>query len=134
LDGFLESGELHQGIEAWQNTGVGARPVPFRVDLNGRALAGASVRLIPAPFLGDAVKPASGESGPGGGGSLSMSAEDMPSNAPKMPLVQPGLYNVEITHPTTEVPAKYNSQTTLGIEITSGNPGPEGVVWTLTSK
>ena len=57
-----------------------------------------------------------------------MAAEDRPRNAPNIPLMQPGLYHVEITHPSTKIPAKYNTQTTLGIEITSGNPGPEGAV------
>jgi hypothetical protein len=133
-DGVLESDEIEQGIESWQSTGVGARPVPFKVQLDGRGLAGAQVRLVPAPFLGGSVKPAAGESGPGGGGSLSLAPEDMPRNAPKMPLVQPGLYAVEITHPTAKIPAKYNSETTFGMEVSSASPGPEGVVWNLKTK
>jgi hypothetical protein len=63
-----------------------------------------------------------------------MSPDDMPKNAPKMPLVQPGLYSVEITHPSTKIPAKYNTATTLGIEVSSASPGPEGAVWNLTTK
>jgi hypothetical protein len=63
-----------------------------------------------------------------------MAREDMPPHAPKMPLVQPGLYRVEITHPTAKIPAKYNTQSSLGIEITSGNPGTEGAKWALESK
>jgi hypothetical protein len=63
-----------------------------------------------------------------------MAAEDRPKNAPNMPLVQPGIYRVEITHPSVKIPAKYNTETTLGIEITSASPGPEGAIWSLTNK
>ena len=31
--------------------------------------------------------------------------------------MQPGLYRVEITHPTVTLPAKYNTETTLGREV-----------------
>jgi hypothetical protein len=133
-DGFLELDELVSGIEVWKKTGVGARSVPFKVILNGSPLAGATVRLVPAPFLSDAVKPASGQTSASGGGQFAMAREDLPKNAPNMPLVQPGLYQVEITHPSVKIPAKYNTQTTLGIEITSGNPGPEGAVWSISNK
>jgi hypothetical protein len=133
-DGMLTTDEIRDGIAAWKASGVGARMVPFTVRWNGRPLSGASVRLVPAPFLEGAVKAASGESGASGGGQLSLAAEDRPRNAPDIPLMQPGLYHVEITHPTAKIPAKYNTQTTLGIEITSGNPGPEGASWSLTAK
>jgi hypothetical protein len=133
-DSILDADEIENGIEAWQQTGVGARPLPFKVLLNGRPLAGAIVRIEPVSFLRDAVKIATGQTSPGGGGHLSLAPEDMPENAPNMPLVQPGLYRVEITHPSIRIPPKYNTETTLGIEITSGKPGPEGAVWSLSTK
>jgi hypothetical protein len=133
-DGFLESAELIAGFEAWEKARIGARTVPFRVTLNGLPLAGATVRLVPAEFLDNAVKPASAQTGQSGGGQLAMAPNDRPKNAPNMPLVQPGIYRVEITHPSVKIPAKYNSETSLGIEITSLNPGPEGAIWSLTNK
>jgi hypothetical protein len=131
-DSALSAEEIAEGIRIWQEGPVGARPVPFKITVNGRPLAGATVRLLPADFLGDAVKGASGESGPGGSGKLRLAAEDLPKNAPNMALVQPGLYRVEITHPTVKIAAKYNSQTTLGVEITGSNPGPLGIDWALS--
>jgi hypothetical protein len=133
-DGKLSADEIGEGVAAWGQSGVGARTVPFAVRWNGRPLAGATVRLVPAPFLEGAVKGAAGETGAGGAGQLSMAAEDRPRNAPDIPLMQPGLYHVEITHPSTKIPAKYNTQTVLGIEVTSGNPGPEGAIWSLSAK
>jgi hypothetical protein len=49
-------------------------------------------------------------------------------------VIQPGLYRVEITHPTVNVPAKYNSESTLGIEAAIAGQNPAGVTWSLTSK
>jgi hypothetical protein len=133
-DGSLDVEDIATGLEAWQQTGIGARSVPFAVRVNGRPFAGATIRLLPAAFLGEAVKPATGETGPTGGGYLRMAPEDLPENAPNIPLVQPGLYRVEITHPSTTIPPKYNTSTTLGIEISSGSPGPEGITWHLNTK
>lgn len=133
-DGILSPSEIAEGIARWQETGVGARMVPFEVRLNGQPLAGATVRLVPAPFLGGGVKEASGETTQGGGGQFDMKPEDKPSNAPNMRLMQQGLYHVEITHPKTKIPAKYNTATTLGIEVTSSNPDSKGAVWLLSTK
>ena len=133
-DGALDADEIASGIGTWEETGVAVRPVPFMVTLNGRPLSGATIRFVPAGFLNDAIKGATGETGPGGGGHLAIAREDLPPNSPNMPLVQPGFYRVEITHPKAKIPAKYNTQSTLGIEITSGNPGPEGAKWALETK
>jgi len=133
-DRVLGVEEIAEGIRFWQEGPVGARAVAFRVTFNGRPLSGATVRLVPASFLGEAVKAASGESGPTGTGKLRLRPEDIPKNAPNMALMQPGLYRVEITHPSVKIPPKYNSQTTLGIEISGSNPGPQGITWSLTAK
>lgn len=133
-DGNLSSDEIAAGIARWIQTGVGARQVPFTVVLDGRGLSGATVRLVPAPFLGLGLKGAFGETSASGSGMLNMAPEDRPKNAPNIPLMQPGLYEVQITHPARPIPAKYNTQTTLGIEISSGNPPPQGVTWSLVSK
>ena len=56
-DGMLTAEEIANGIGAWQQSGVGARPVPFVVLLERPALlAGATVTLVPANFLNDALK------------------------------------------------------------------------------
>jgi hypothetical protein len=128
-DGALSSDEIAAGIRGWSEGKMGATPWPFQVKFNGRPLEGAHVELIPEPFLGDAVKPAFGDSGQGGRGALGMSLDDLPSNAPKRPLVQPGLYRVKITHPSVKIPASYNEQTTLGLEVASYSITPDGSVW-----
>jgi hypothetical protein len=130
-DNVLDSAEVTAGLARWQQGEMGARPLPFQVKLGGRPLEGAEVKLIPEAFFGGAIKPASGTSGPGGRGYLGLAEADRPKNAPKLPLTQPGLYRVEIIHPTTKVPAKYNTESTLGIEVADDRIDPRGVVWEL---
>lgn len=133
-DRVLSNSEIEAGIVRWKATAVGAKLVPFAIQMDGRALAGAQVKLVPEKFLDGAVKPATGESGAGGTGYLDMAAEDRPDNAPDMPIVQPGLYRVEITHPSRQIPARYNSSTTLGLEVARDSILPQGVVWALMTK
>jgi hypothetical protein len=132
-DGLLSRNEIAEGIRKWSEGKMGAAPWPFQVKFNGRALEGAQVKLTPEPYLGDAVKAASGDSGRGGRGSLGIALDDLPPNAPNRPIVQPGLYRVEITHPSVDIPAKYNSESSLGLEVASHTLSPEGAVWELTS-
>ena len=133
-DGTLSVDEISAGIAAWEQSGVGAGTVPFIVRWNGRPLAGATVRLCYSALFGGRRESRFGrDRRRAAQASSSLAAEDRPRNAPNIPLMQPGLYHVEITHPSTKIPAKYNTQTTLGIEITSGNPGPEGAVWSLSA-
>ena len=133
-DGLLSKAELVDGMQRWSQRGIGALSLPFIVRLNGRPLEGAQIKLIPEPFLADAVKPASGISDSAGAGSLSIAEADRPSGFPKnLPVMQPGLYLVEITHPTVAIPPAYNVTTTLGIEAGIAGQNPAGVTWDLQS-
>jgi hypothetical protein len=134
-DGLLTHEELVKGIETWAERKIGAFPLQFTVRMDGRPFEGAQVLLKPVDFLGDAFKPASGEADGAGAGSLNLAPSDRPEDLPpNLPLIQPGLYRVEITHPTVKVPAKYNETSTLGLEAAVAGQNPAGVTWNLTSK
>jgi len=51
-----------------------------------------------------------------------------------LPVIQPGLYLVEITHPSIAIPAEYNTASTLGLEAGVAGQNPSGVTWELQSK
>jgi len=131
-DGVLAAEEIAQGIDRWRSGQTGALSLPFQVKWAGLALEGAQVRLVPEGFLGDGVLPAVGTAGPGGRGFIGIEPALLPKGAPRVPLVQPGLYRVEITHPTVSLPEKYNTHTTLGIEVATDRLSPAGAVWALT--
>lgn len=133
-DGALTEAEIESGVAGWSERKIGAITLPFHVSLDGRPLAGAEIKLTPEPFLQGAVKPAAAVANGAGAGFIAMSEDDRPANAPKLPLVQPGLYRVEITHPSRKVPAKYNSSTMLGLEAAVAGQNPSGATWSLTSQ
>lgn len=133
-DGALSQAELVSGMESWSRRGIGATTVPFAVRLDGRPLEGAEVKLTPAPFLDNAISQAGGTTDASGAGSLEITG-DRPANFPaNLPMIQPGLYLVEITHPTIAIPEQYNTASTLGLEAGLAGQNPSGVVWELTSK
>lgn len=135
-DKQLSEEEVAAGIGRWATARIGAILLPFRIQLDGRPLAGAKVEMIPVSFLGGAIKPAHGVANKVGIGKLRLAPEDrLPNTPPNMPLVPPGLYRVEITHPDIEVPAKFNVDSTLGVETSVvGALYRTEVVWNLSSK
>lgn len=54
--------------------------------------------------------------------------------APNVPIVQPGIYWIKITHPSIKIPAKYNTDSTLVIEIAKDTLSRGGITWTLSAK
>jgi hypothetical protein len=133
-DGSLTREELVAGIESWKRRGIGAMPLPFTVRLDGRPLQGAEVKLRPAPFLSDAIAPAGGTTDATGSGSLQISGVRPANLPPNLPVIQPGLYLVEISHPTIAIPEVYNRTSTLGLEAGIAGQDPSGVIWELSSK
>jgi hypothetical protein len=45
-----------------------------------------------------------------------------------------GIYRIEVTHPTTPIPEKYNKATELGIEIAPDDPDQGRKTFDLTSR
>lgn len=80
----------------------------------GQPLEGATVTLVPEPFMGSTVSQASGETD--SQGNCSVSSDDGLSGA------VPGIYRVEITHPDVKIPAKFNTASKISIALDPTNP------------
>jgi EF hand domain-containing protein len=109
-DGKLSRDEIYARIELYQKSRTGLKAFSCNVTLDGKPLSGATVRLVPEPFMGDAVEPNEGVSDKGGQARF----QDEKIN---MSLAKIGMYKVEITSPDVTIPTMYNSATTLGVEI-----------------
>lgn len=115
--------------ERWLDQKTGITRVAVEIKYRGHPVDGATVTLEPEPFLADVLKGASGETDDNGYAPLSMAPEDMPHKNVRSG-VAPGLYLVRISKEVNGkelLPAKYNEETTLGIEVasrTSYSPGP----------
>jgi hypothetical protein len=101
-------------IKAWQNSKRGRSQLACQVLRNGQPLAGAEVKFVPEKFLGANFQTASGTTDQNGIAMLNI----QPSGKPDEPQggITVGFYRVEITKPGLNVPAKYNTDTVLGLE------------------
>ena len=109
--------EIENRIGSWATAGPGMMSVECRVTLDGRPLGGATVRFIPEPYLEGSIKPASGVTRDNGIASISLAADDLPSQLKRAKAMNAGTYRVEITHPTAKIPDRYNVHTVLGRDV-----------------
>lgn len=119
LDGdqALSSDEIVARLSRLYSSTASLTGVQCTVTFAGRPLEGAKVVFRPAAMLGDAVKPAEGVTDELGVASPTLASAELPDNLKNAPLMYPGLYHVEITHPHRQIPSKYNTATELGCEI-----------------
>ena len=126
--GHLTADELRQHLQALRDAGAGRTRASCQVLFDGRPLAGATVRYVPEKFLGSGFKPAAGTTDAAGFAS--------PVTEGEQEGITPGLYRVEVSKNDAQgretIPARYNTQTTLGCAVgfqTRGAGG--GVVFQL---
>jgi hypothetical protein len=137
-DKRVSAEEVTARIEHWQATGMGLTSFGFTVTLDGRPLEGASVTLEPEAFLGDDIRSAVATTDMFGTAGPSVPKEQRPTAATP-PGVQLGLYRVKISKlvgGNETVPARYNTHTTLGQEVSPDVPeiANRRVVYALKSK
>ncbi len=101
---------------------TGATGLNALVLYNGRPLGGATVVLEPETYLGDQVQKAEGVTDGAGSADLGIPQEFVPEHLRRIKCVHYGTFKVRITHPTVELPAKYNTATELGYETQPGDP------------
>ncbi len=121
-DGKVSQQEIASRIKSWAEAQIARMPVHCKVTHNGKALAGVTVTFVPEPFLGGGMQKGTGTTSSAGVANIvSPYAAD-----PAIRGMSPGFYRVEITKSGEKIPAKYNTQTTLGAEVASDSPGREG--------
>lgn len=115
-EGNVTEAAIKDRIEAWQKTRLGRVMWSCGVLHNGKPLGNAKVKFVPEKFLGTGFPGAEGTTGPEGSTSIRIPNLDPPGLAL-------GFYRVEITKEGESIPAKFNTETTLGQAIESGSIG-----------
>ena len=119
-NGEVTADEISDMIqEKWIDSGGGIMRVAVEVTLRNKPLSGATVTFEPEAFLGDVIHPATGETDETGYAAMSMALEHMPDENNRSGC-KPGLYLVRISKEVDGkeiVPKKYNTETTLGVEV-----------------
>ena len=122
-NGQLTKAEIVGGLELFSASRVGLINPSCVVQLNGKPLAGAIVRLIPERFLGELIEPAEGVTDETGTAVPSVPASSLPND--RMRGIRLGFYRVEISRPSNgneSVPVRYNTQSTLGLFVPPDSP------------
>jgi hypothetical protein len=112
-DGRLSASEIEDRLVTYRDSRIGIIAVICKVELDGGPLSGATVTMKPESFLGDSIKPATGTTDNDGRAQMQIQGMDVPG-------CQCGFYRVEISKSDGNreiIPARYNSQTTLGLEV-----------------
>lgn len=118
-DGKISYDEIEARIKVWQGTQIGVMLVKCQVKLNGTPLQGAMVQFEPEDFMGGAILAGDGETDEFGFCSPRIPKEkrpykDMPGG------LQTGFYRIRVSKMVNgkeSIPAKYNTDTTLGQQI-----------------
>ena len=126
-DGKISEQEIADRIKKWADTRIGRTPINCRVTHNGQPLAGAKVVFVPEKFLGGTIQSGSGTTSPAGYAIISCPYAADPS----IKGISAGFYRVEITKDGEKIPAKYNSETTLGMEVAGGRELKSGLNFDL---
>jgi EF hand len=124
-DGAVSASEVTERVNAWKAMKTALASVPVKVTLDGEPLGGATITFEPESFLGDEMKRAVGTTNLYGVVAPTVAPEDRPD--PKLPGgAYFGLYIVRISKMVNgkeTIPARYNTQSILGQEVSYDDPG-----------
>lgn len=116
-DQNVSAAEIIARFEHYEQLKLGLRGREFRVTYKGRPLANANVKLVPEPFLEGVIEPATGITRPDGIVYPNAGVDGLPG-------LRPGYYRIEVTSDKVKLPAKYNTETILGAEVSPGHDDP----------
>jgi hypothetical protein len=130
-DGRITADQINDRIAAWRRSKIAMLRLQLVVRQDGRPLPGAKVTLVPEKYLGSSLKPASGVSDERG--NVSPGISELPDEAG----VQPGFYRIEVSRKVGDrelIPARYNAETELGLEVALDNPKLQGLTVDVRSR
>lgn len=118
-DGKASRDEIATCIDRWLQEGSMAQGIKVTLTISGRPLAGAQVRIVPDYDPGDGSQAQVTQTDANGVASLEIPLEDL-TQAMKNPGFG-GVFatncRVEVTHPKHEIPAEYNTETRIELNL-----------------
>ncbi len=109
-NGQLSREELVERFSMYRQMRMGLTNRQFRVTYHGQPLVGAEVRMVPDFFLTDLVEIATGTTDETGTVQPTVPSEQLTG-------MRVGYYRVEVTSPHVKLPAKFNTASSVGIEV-----------------
>lgn len=116
-DDLISQDELAARFTDWTDGDTGMMNMRANVTFKGKPLPDATVELTPYAFLGENLKPCGGKTDRYGGVFLSIPKDRLPESQQQTFGIQVGLYQVRISHDSAKLPAKYNDETELSVDV-----------------
>jgi hypothetical protein len=120
-DSRLTAEEVAARIRRYQDDRLGIIGFNGFITMDGQPLEGALVTLEPETFMGSSIEPAEATSDAGG-----VFQPTTPGVAAGLFGARAGIYRIKVSKKDAKggetIPARYNSQTTLGVELGSDSP------------
>lgn len=116
-DGSATVEEVQARFEKWSGGDTGMMNLRVQVSHRGQPLVGASIEMTPYEFLGENFKPSEGETDSYGYAFMAIPKDQLPESQQLSHGMQVGLYRVAISHPERKIPAKYNDETELSVDL-----------------
>jgi hypothetical protein len=113
-NGEVTSETITARLRAWEKSKVGRISLWCRVVHNGRPVPDAEVKFVPEKFLGPYTGTATGTTDKNG---VAIMCERGSIAAGGAQGIATGFYRIEITKRGVNIPAKYNKDSILGLEI-----------------
>ena len=111
-DGSLSRDELIQRFQFYVDRKIGLTTKELQIFYKGRPLSGAQVKLVPEFFLTDLLETAEGVTDQAGSVFPAIQNSEL-----RTPVMRTGYYRMQVTSPTVELPPKFNTATTVGVEV-----------------
>jgi hypothetical protein len=117
LKAIAQNGEVTQDriaavVAGWQQSRIGRLSISVCLRHNNSPLGNATVKLVPEKFMGTDILTITAKTD-AANGAIALS---VPTKGPEEPQgVSPGFYRLEVTKDGDNIPAKYNTETTLCI-------------------
>ena len=121
LDGKLSAAEINARIANWAKIQTARMPLILILTRRGQPLVDAEVKVIPEAFQGTALPSATTKTN-GGGMAMPSSPKEGANGLP------PGYFRIEIQSAKGDIPAAFNTATTLGVEMANDSKIAEGPV------
>ena len=110
-DKKISENELLERFKLYVETAVGLQSVQMTIlNRRGMGIQGATVRLVPEPFMADYIEEANGSI-------LDLEGMVQVQTLESDPGVRVGMYRLEVTSDDVKIPSKYNTETKWGIEV-----------------
>lgn len=119
-DGTVSKAELQTRLQSYVDEQIAILPIPIVVTYRRKPLIGATVELIPEPFLNEIIEPAQGVTDQSGTVRPSIQVDEAISSRGTYGY-RSGVYRVKVSRKDPNgkelIPAKYNQDSMLGIEV-----------------